>query len=210
MTYNPSDRSVKFGRIVDGGYGPNKAFPFVYTFVPKDRDLWDTVKATAPVLTNNLSSLGVTVAAGVTVQHSILLDQNYNFKMLSIKFGCLYANAVSSTYEWYDNETGWRLDYADPQPVGTPLYRFLRVSLSLPQDSKYLYGDRDPAPLFANAAALNPLSLSSVQANESGIGQVRIPYLLPQSGQVLFQITNTHSTKALVVYGGLFGMKVRM
>lgn len=203
---NSSGHAVTFRTTADKGIGPNKAYPFIYSFVNKEVDGWDTAKGT---LAGNMTGLGVNVPALSNAQHVILLDQNCNFKLLSIRYCAYYINAVAGTYEWFDNEAGWRYEYADGEPVGTPLVHFIRASVSIPHNSRYLYGGMNPAPTAANFGLMR-IPLDAIQGQESGIGQVRIEYLLPQSGQVLFEFQNTHRTKDLIVAGCMYGMKVRI
>lgn len=202
-----TDRAVQFGNSVDRGYGPNKAFPFFYSFVSKQNDGWDLVKGAGTAA--NLTGIGPTVAAASTAQHTIVLSPDYPFKLLWIKYTAYYHNAVRSEYEWYDRITGWRLDYGDYQlAVGTPLHRYLRVSLSYQPDSKYAYGGTRTNSL--STTALTPIPLQVLQGYDYGIGQVRNPHLLPTRGHLIFEFTNNHPTKALVVGGTVFGMKVRV
>lgn len=193
---NSRNYAVEFGKSVDKGIGPNKAYPFWYTLIPKADDTWEADKGT---LAGNIGFIGPTIPAQGEKDWSINLSADYNFMLLRVHYTVYYIDSGNSNYEWYDDETGWRYDYgSDQSAVGTPLTRFIGLSLAYRPASRYLYGESSIIPLTV------------VQGNESGIGELRTKVLLPRSGQLIFHIENDHTTKDLVVGASVFGIKVRL
>lgn len=204
---NNPDRAIKFGTSVDHGIGPSKTFPFFYGFVPRRADTWIPGAALAA----NLTGIGPTVPFGGTIQHQINLDDDYNFLMLGIKYTAYFADTVAGQYEWYDDPAGWDFPMYDYQTAyGTPLVNFLNISVSVVHNSRYLYGGHNLDAASGRAGGLVPLSPEVLQGYEYGIGSLRTRYFLPKSGILLFEITNTHASKNLVVGGAVYGLKVRI
>lgn len=117
-----ADYGVKFGRQPDMGLEGQKAFPFIYTFVNRNDEpaAYDAAVNSGNAGAINLSSIGVLIpargsgiepASGSTKTVNILLDPDYNFKLLSIKFSVYYYDSQTSRYSWFDN--------ANPTRMGT-------------------------------------------------------------------------------------------
>lgn len=206
MLYNTPEYAVRFHEGVDRGLEPERAFPFMYSFVPSDNDEWDIDKTTGSPLVD----IGPLVAAGRTVQHQIVMQPDYNFKLLWAKYSAYHDNAGS--IEWYNNEPGFFLEQGDYQTaIGTPLTRFVRVTMTAyGPNSRVLMGGANLDPLANNQGSRLPIQFSTLQGYDFGFGQLYSPCLLPRQGMVLLELTNTHSTKDLYVAGVLFGMKVRV
>lgn len=206
---NPADCAVQFGKTVDRGRGGGPlAFPFWYTFIPADTDSWAPGSAGTAV---NLDGIGVPVGPGATVNHAVRMSDDYNFRLLWIKYTVYYWNPAG-TYEWYNNEAGFFLEDGDYQTaIGTPLVNFIDSSVSFrAPDGRYLYGGMNLNAVVNLRGSLDPHPLEDLQGYDFGYGQLRTPYLLPRSGLVNFELTNTHPSKTLKVGGCLFGMKVRI
>lgn len=207
--YNPVDRAVRLGQSVDMGLGPQKAFPFIYSFVDSVDDTWDTNKGT-----DNLDSIGPLVAAGGTIDHPVRLRHDYNFKLLWIKYSAYWYDSQNGIYVWYEPIVGWSglLEQGDFQTViGTPLVQSLQISVSAHgPDGRYLYGGQNLENPVNNRGPLLPIQPTTIQGYDFGYGQIRTEYLLPKSAILNFRITNTHSIKALRVAGLIYGMKIRV
>jgi hypothetical protein len=97
------DFAVKFGRMPDHGLEGQKAFPFIYTFVNHNDDTWEATLTGIPSLAN----IGPTIPAGATRQINVLLDPDYNYKLLSVKYTAYYwreAINLANQYEWYEDD----------------------------------------------------------------------------------------------------------
>ena len=212
MSDNSSQFAIRFGESVDKGLEPQQAFPFIYTFVPTDKDTWEIDR-----LTNNLSGIGPAIPPGVTLLHQVRLDADCNFLMLWIKYTVYWLDPRTGTYVWYEPVTGyggqWFLDPGDYQTViGTPLTNSILASVWMQgPDSRTLYGGQATTMLAANAyVGKVPVPLSTLQGYDFGYGQVRTPYFLPANGMMMFELTNTHTIKTLVVGAIIYGLKVRI
>ncbi len=116
------DFSVKFGRQPDMGLEGQKAFPFIYTFVNQNDNQW--VKQTsfdnAAEAQANLQGLGPLVPHAVAVTEmisgvsvtrwqpgyrnvNVLLDADYNYKLLSVRY-TTYNWVADTHYAWYENQ----------------------------------------------------------------------------------------------------------
>lgn len=206
--YHNENYAVRFGESVDMGKGTQKAFPFIYNFIPSDKDEWESVKAAATAA--NLTGIGPTVPSGGTIQHPVTLDPDYNFKLLWIKYTAYWFDPEAEIYVWYEPIGGWTDEQGDYQTkIGTPLVNSLRIKLSAyGPDSRILYGDFDMQAASANA--INPAPVEALQGYDFGWGQLRTPYLLPREGLLMFEITNEHAIKDLVVGAAIYGMKIRL
>ena len=212
MLRNNPDYAVQFGRSVDMGLGPQKAFPFFYNFVPSDKDNWDLVKGGGSAA--NLQGIGPQVGPNATIDHVINLDADSNFTLLSLKYTVYHIPELAlAGYRWYDIiPAGWFQEQFDYQTsYGTPLSRYIEISISfIGPDGRYLYGGQNLDAVTNNRGGLLPLPIEVSQGYDFGYGQLRTPYLLPTNGSVMVKITNTHTVKTLVVGGILQGMKVRI
>lgn len=208
MVPTTRDFSVKFGRTHELGLESQKAFPFVYTFINSNDDAW-AASAGQP----SMAHIGPLVPAGQTVSKNVLLDPDYNFKLLAIKYTAYYWNSRSSYYEWYENAVATEETDPDFLKIGTPLSRYVRISLSLQgSGSTILYGGPHNNPVIP-AASVNgrlPLPLEAAQGYDSGHYTLRTPYLLPREAIMVFDITNDHATKNLYVGAAIYGMKIRI
>ena len=83
---NTPQFAVQFGKTVQRGMaGGLIATPFIYTFVPRARDVWDQVKNPAS-LQNNHQDLGPVIPAGKTVDIFVPLDSDFVYKLISVKY----------------------------------------------------------------------------------------------------------------------------
>lgn len=210
---NSINRAVRFRESVDRGIGPNKAFPFLYNFVNRRDDQWVPQDPLSDRVANLVGCAPVALTPGQTSQYSIQLDPDYNFMLLWFKY-TVYAiyGELPTTYIWYEPEGGWFQEQGDYESmIGTPLYRFISVSVNFRSDSRYLYGGQnlDFATGRGNAS-LVPLPVTVLQGYDFGYGQITTPYLLPKDGAILFEFTNNHTIKTLYVGGCAYGMKVRI
>lgn len=213
------DFGVKFGRGQDLGLEGQRAFPFIYTFVNHNDDPWRPGYSGA----TNLNCLGPVVPAQSTVTQNVILDQDYNFKLLAIKYS-VYGNAYrTNPKHWYENtltSQGAPLGYSygldpDENVFGTSLHRYISITLSVQgSGSATLYGGIDTGALGGQRV---PVPLECMQGYDYGFYRVRTPRLLPMQGTMVFEITNTRaltidqqSNNALVVAALIYGMKVRV
>jgi hypothetical protein len=232
-----SDFGVKFGRQPDMGLEGQKAFPFIYTFVNRN-DVTAAVDAATKTGNDgaiNLAPIGIFVprrgtgidpASGSTVSKNILLDPDYNFKLLSIKFS-VYSytdeeRETLGTYSWYENSPGALSDGGDPDNpyLGVSLTNFIRMTLSIQgSGSNTLYGGPSMNPAVKSVLSYDspgdingraPVPLILTQGYDYGFYAVRRPYLLPREAIMSFDITNDHRTKDLIVAAAIYGMKVRV
>lgn len=206
MLRNYPDRAVKFGEAVDMGLGAQKAYPFIYSFVNVEDDEWQPGQTGL----TNLIGMGPAIPAGGTVRHFIRLNPDFNYKLLWLKYSVYYWDEQNGIYVWYEPIGGWFQEQGDYQTmIGTPLVNSIKVSLSAQAPStRYIYGGAATDAL--RATALLPLDLECVQGYDYGYAQLHTPHLLPREGQLLLEITNTHTIKTLLVTGLLHGMKVRI
>jgi hypothetical protein len=202
------DYSVKFGRDPAMGLEGQKAFPFIYTFVNHSDDQWEPGQAGLA----NLNNIGPVIPTGSTRQINVLLDADYNFKLLAIKYS-VYAyqedEQRGQVYYWMDaiqnpisggmmEEVDWPGDY---------LTKFVGVTLSFQgSGSNILYGGPDTGALGGQRV---PLHLDVIQGFEYGFLTTRTPYLLPRQGVMVFEITNNKPVD-VVVAAAIYGMKIRV
>lgn len=206
---NKDYQAVKLGVSADRGYySRNTRFAYIYTFINRNDNKWETEKAV-----NNVSGLAVIIPAGTTYIHHIKMDEDYNFEYHSMAFTVYYYTGV--VYEWYDNVTS-RLDASvgeimDPQYIkGIPLLHYINCSFSVhAPDGKYLWGGKNNDTIV-RAGDLTPIDLQTLQGESNGFAQTPTPHLIPRSGVVKLELTNTHASKTLKVGGALYGMKVRI
>jgi len=207
------DFSVKFGRGHDLGLEGQKAFPFIYTFVNHNDDTW-----TANAAPLSLANLGPTIPANSRKDINVRLDQDYNFKLLAIKYSVYWSSYEppnggpgSTTFSWYENgPAATPVDGLDPgmMLVGTPLTRYIAITLSVQgSGSQTIYGGVDPGPLKGYRV---PVPLTCIEGYDYGFYTVRTPRLLPMQGIMAFEVTNSHPRKDLVVAAAIYGMKVRI
>ena len=180
----------------------NKAYPFIYAFLNSDED----------TANDGFGSLGVTVPVGRTIRHPISLDPDYNFRLLWAKYSVYHELASPAGQQiWYENIAGWGLEFWDYQTdIGTPLTRFIDLTLTVNNDAEQLYGGFNTEASVNLGGALLPIRMKAIQGYDYGMGQLRTPYLIPKDSSVTVEMTNTHPDKELVVNGMLYGVKIRM
>lgn len=212
MLGNSTQFAIRFGESVDKGLEPQKAFPFIYTFVPTDKDTWEIDKAT-----NNLSGIGIAIAPGQTLLQQVRLDSDNNFLMLFIRYTVYWFDSRTGMYWWYEPTPAlggtWFLEQGDYQTaIGTPLTRAILASVWMEgPDSRILYGGQPLSQVVANVyAGKVPVPIPALQGYDFGYGQLRTPYFLPSSGMMMFELTNIHPVKTLVVGAAIYGLKVRI
>jgi len=210
------DYSVKFGQDPSLGLEGQKSFPFIFSLVNRNDDTWTPV---TPGNQPSLANLGPLVPAASKLNHNVLLDPDYAFKLLSIRYGVNYwtpPTHIPGRYVWYENinsaaGAGGLSDGVDPDTdkVGTPLVRFMGISLSFQgAGSTTLYGGQD-AGYLRNGQRI-PLPADTIQGYDYGVCTMRTPFLLPRQGVLTFEFTNSHATKDLYVAAAIYGVKVRL
>lgn len=202
------DFAVKFGRDPSLGLEGQKAFPFIYSFINHNDDTWTPV---APPVIPSVSCIGPIVPANSKITHNVLLDPDYNFKFLNIKYTCYRrVTGAFNGYVWYKTSSADNYGM-DPgmNYEGTTLYRYIGITLSVQGsgNSTILHGGPDTGPIYAGKRI--PLPLEAVQGYDYGFLAVRTPYLLPRQAVMSFEITNT-STYDLTVGAAIYGMKIRI
>lgn len=83
-------------------YKPGTVFPFIYAFVPRDEDQWDSDKDSAIQWIRD-RSLGPTVEAGESRAYYIRMSPDYNFYMKWIRYSVYTPKTQAvAEYRWYD------------------------------------------------------------------------------------------------------------
>jgi hypothetical protein len=220
------DFGVKFGRHPDMGLEGQKAFPFIYTFINRNDDQWAahaSLTNQTDALDNIVKGIGPLIPANSRITHNVMLDPDYIFKLLSIKYSVYHAYEVPpngapghfDSYQWYENLSGNQSDGVDPDTdkIGTPLTQFIGMTLSFSgSQSAIMYGgdDQGAVPRMINGNRREPLPVESIQGYDYGYLTLRTPRLLPQQACLIFEISNTHATKDLVVGAAIYGLKIRL
>lgn len=207
------DFSVKFGRDPYLGLEGQKAFPFIYTFINHNDDTWRPQTAPENI---TISCLGPVVPRASTIRHNVVLDPDYNFKLLSIKYSCYKWVPPNGSgigeYRWYTVSSGTISDGMNPDTdwVGTSLCHYMGVTLSLQGsgNSAILYGGPDAGPIYTGGNI--PLQPVAIQGYEYGFLAVRSPALLPRQGVMAFELTNSHPSYDITVAAAIYGMKIRL
>ena len=200
---NAYDYGVRFGQMPDLGLEGQKAFPFIYTFVNHN----DAASNNA-----DLTAFAPLVPANGSINVNVLLDPDYNFKLLTMKFSAYYLNGAS--YQWYDTPA-FALNYNEGNDAaweGTSLVNFIRMSVSvLGSGSNMLFGGQNTNAVPPSTAVNGkiPLPLTTAQGYDYGFYAVRRPYIMPRQAILSFDITNDYS-HALYVAAAIYGMKVRV
>jgi len=297
--------AVKFGRHPDMGLESEKAFPYIYTFRNRNDDQWSaqaSLADQADAVSNIVNGIGPLVPKNSRISYNVMLDQDYIFKLLNIKYTCYYPYEVPangapghfSNYEWHEDLPGyqpsgsanaaitttntsltdtrlslvvnayvgseitcngktltitsntattfngtawsgggnpgngnswsmslmignyyWNTDGLDPDmnKIGTPLSRYINITLSFSgAQAQILYGgdDCNAVPRMRYGSRREPIVVDSIQGYDYGFLALRTPKLLTQQACLIFEITNTHPTKDLVVGAAIYGMKIRM
>lgn len=206
--------AAAFGNTADKGMrGTPIAFPFIYNLINSSQDLWEQVKN--PALLDNLTGIGPVVPAGGHVVVPVLLDADYNFKLLYIRYTVhkLFSSPNGPIFVWHEPFTGV-FDPADNwNEPHTELTRHVRVNVWFQTNSQALYGapwntQTPPQPNSANRDPL-PVVVASLQGNEYAIEPARLPMLLPAAGAIMYDIYNDFDVD-VVVGATAHGMKVRL
>jgi hypothetical protein len=207
-----------------GTYEEEKAFAFLYTVVPTvaagifdPSGVYGTVKSPGYIT--------VPTAGAPTVDVPLRLDDDYNFKLLAIRYIGLMPFAVNGTtgYTSYykvglQNSSSSMLDEKQNYP-GQPVTSFLNVKVSLDGlGGRILYGSTNAS---ATTMTINHTSsstflnnISNMQGGEYGFITLRTPALLPRSSMVTFSFVSSiiaaGVTANIYVNAVMYGMKVRV
>lgn len=219
------DFAVKFGRQPDMGLEKQKAFPFIYTFISYNDDTWTphaTLTAQSDAIDNIVKGIGPLVKANSKYTQNVILDADYAFKLLTIRYTA-YGWCPVSAYPPAGVAWGpyfWDINIGDPPTLasdggdrempklGMPLLHYISMTLSFQgSGSQMLYGGDSAAPL-GNVRL--PVPIDVMQGNDPGTLSVRTPRLLPAQGTLVFEITNSHPTIDIAVGALIYGMKVRV
>jgi len=220
MYGNPPGRAIRVGVARDILADPeNTAFPFIYTLVPRSADTWESDKhSRTGSFILNMSGVGPQVLPGQTVDHVVILDNDFNFKLLWIRYTAYFISEklVVPVYSWY-----W---LGAPQVVppydyqrqdGPAATRYLRVGLTVTgPDGRYIYGAPSIYPTANTVNGEHPVASASMQGYDYGLGETNTEHLLPAGGMLRFRFTNTlpagQYNLKMVVGALIYGMKVRI
>lgn len=208
LLFNSPDRAVEFGRNIDMGLDPQKAFPYIYTLVPSREDRWPYSVDMDGVRTyNNMAGMGPAVQSGEIRTFQVVLDSDLIYMMKWVRFTVYWYDSRTGFYEWYEPGTADMIDgQMDPNTViGSPLLRSLKIGIHVEPSGQYIAGAPDAATQIPQR-----VSPVTIQGFDTGIGQVNIPRLCPANGMIVFTIENTHAIKTLIVGGCIYGYKIRM
>lgn len=211
--------AAKFGQTVDQGMrGTPQAFPYIYNLIDSSQDDWEQVKGTVPYGT--LAGIGPLIPAGGNVRRSVVLDSDYNFKLLYVKHNAYKYTDINPAgppvmaYAWHTPDPGLWVDPVNElYSIHDRLVRHVRVNVSFQSNAQMLYGapwnTQSPAqPLSANRDPL-PLSADGISGGEYYITVVRTPMLLPANGSIIYDIYNDNDVPVVVGITA-HGMKVRL
>ena len=210
-----SHLAVELGLDPSMGLEGQDSFPFLYTLVNKEKDTWQPSSGIVHLpLLNHLTPNGIPIAPGGKVQYPVILDPDYNFKLLSVKYGAYGINPNISGYSVWDRINDVYSAGLDPdmQKVGEPLYGYLAVTLyMMSAGAKILYGGIEAGAGLPTSGTIVPLPMRPMQAGpDSGFLSARTPYLLPRSGTLIFEVTNNHPSISLYPNALIYGIKVRI
>jgi hypothetical protein len=156
----------------------------------------------------SLGNIAVSVPPGQQVTIPVVMDPDYNFKILGVKY-IAYWNNGNGGYDCFENP---QTDYnggldEDASWPGKPYYQYINVTLWFNgAGSKVLYGGMNPSW----NGGKQPLPIQNIQGHMYGFCTVRTPYLLPRQGHIMFDVTNSSATKTLQLAALIYGMKVRV
>jgi hypothetical protein len=212
-----SDFAVKFGQTVDKGYrGTPKAIPYTYGLVSGFNDRWEQVKDPTS-LAGDFQDVGPVIPAGGKVSVPVVLDADYNFKLLYIKYvGYTLLSSEGppfSYFAWHDVPPP-DMDLDMPNllaSVHSSVLRQVRVNVSFQHSGQYLYGNTS-ATFQQQQQTMRlpiPLPVIGVQGNEFPVLAIRTAILLPANGVITYDIYNDN-TYDIVVGAYACGMKVRL
>lgn len=145
---NSHDNSVRFGQTVDMGFGPNQAFPFLYSFVRPDPEFFFSAQP------DKNRSIGYPVPAGSERSLYIELDPDYNFLLNHARYS-VYTNVDPAVepYQWYDNT---QVDYPVTITAGVNDEIDFEETAGVPLNATVAPGTYTPLEFAtAIAAALN-------------------------------------------------------
>jgi hypothetical protein len=223
--------AAKFGQTVDRGMrGVPQAFPYIYNLINQDQDQWEQVKNPTS-LGLNLSGLGPLVAAGTSVRVPVILDADYNFKLLYLRYTAYGYGDINvspdpfppvpvppppmvNAFFWHEPLPGMWVDLANTlDSLHDSILRNVRVTVAFQTNGQNLYGapwqSQTPPPPFAGMRNPLPLPVIAVQGNEFAIEPARLPMLLPANGAIMYEIYNDNAFDVVVGITA-HGMKVRL
>lgn len=221
------DFAAKFGRAPDMGMEGQKSFPFIYTMINRQDSQWRPHASLANItdaVDNIVKGVGPLVKANSKITHNVMLDPDYIFKLLAIKYSVYSVYEIPpngapghvSPYEWYEQVSPDQSEGIDPDmlKVGTPLTHYIGMTLSFTGSgtSHIMYGgdDQGPTPRMLNGSRREPLPIETIQGYDYGFMTLRTPHLLPQQACLVFEITNSHPSRDLVIGAAIYGLKIRL
>jgi hypothetical protein len=201
LLHNSPQFAVEFGKNVDKGFeGGMDAWPFIYTFVSANDDHWDQL--------HGLSDIGPTVPALGKINKAVILDPDYAFKLLAIKY--VAYKEVAGAYWWHDTVPGLYVDTVEPTAsVHDMLLRNIRINLSVAPSYRLLYGQENNGQQSTDKRSPYPLPASIINNGIEGDGKLRTPILMAANAQLSFEIYNDWSFP-VTVGAAIFGMKIRI
>lgn len=216
-----SDYAIKFGRTPEMGLEPQKSFPFIYTFVNYSDCQWRP--SSDPVITDPdtfLNNAYVKVPENGKATVNVLLDADYTFKLLNIKYSVVKFHSggeeqpipVFTSVDPFSPAADG-MDQ-DENFIGVPFSSYLGITLSFQSSgSKVLYGGINSGALGGDRI---PLAVGSSQGYAYGFQAIRTPYTLPRQAIMVFELTNslpvsqTSLPNNLYVAAAIYGMKIRL
>lgn len=216
--------AAKFGQTVDKGMrGVPNAFPYIYNLVNASQDQWEQVKSPTS-LGLNLSGIGPLIPAGGSTRVPVILDSDYNFKLLYLRYMAYGYGDINTTppitppavpaFFWHEPLPGMWMDPFDT--MDSPhdsILRNVRVTVAFQTNGQNLYGapmqSQTPPQPFAGMRNPLPLPVVGIQGNEFAIEAARLPMLLPANGAIMYEIYNDNAFDVVVGITA-HGMKVRL
>lgn len=205
---NSSQFAVEFGKNVDRGFeGGMDAWPFIYTFNPDN---------TPQPPYASLQGMGAYVLPSSKVNAVIILDPDYTYKMLGIKYTAVKCETPLlglhvTSQEYTQGVPAFYFNYADPvSSVHDSILRNTRINLSVAPSYRLLYGQENPRQQTTETRSPFPVCALNINTMLSGDGKLRIPMLMAGNAQLSFEIWNDWTTFPIIVSATVFGMKVRV
>ena len=81
-----SSLAIQLGRSADRGLDPDKAFPFIYPFIPSTEDTWDADHGVGPNGTFPLSRMGISIGPGLVRKQIFRTDPDCIYAAQSIRY----------------------------------------------------------------------------------------------------------------------------
>jgi hypothetical protein len=158
----------------------------------------------------SMGGCAVLVPANGMVSRYVVLDPDYNYKLLALKYSAYYWDPSGSTMYNYVDQTALISEGMDPDmdKVGNPVSHFISAALFVQgSGSQCLYGGPSLNP--NNNLTRLPIPLDVIEGYDYGFYTVRTPYLCPRQGILYLELTNTKAVD-LYVAAAIYGMKVRL